>query len=238
LLLPARALAAGEYELNDSRDAAYGPLAGGTNYTATFETENDVDWYLFYVKTTAQLDISASSVGKTCGGEEAAFVELLDGDGKRVGGLYSGRPESTKHLLLTLSPGRYYLEATRYGCTGSAYRLRIDPAAAITASRECGEAIVAREAVVPQLGKLAAKLTKKEETLAKASEAVRKMKLMLGRLRAQRASRDRLHAAVRHLAATKKIRSRVTAERDEVAAVAAGVQVAVSTAEGQIAASC
>jgi hypothetical protein len=53
------AFASGEYEPNDTFDTATG-LAGETDYNATFETDNDEDWFVFYLSRPAQVDVSAT----------------------------------------------------------------------------------------------------------------------------------------------------------------------------------
>lgn len=170
LVLAPSARATGEFEPNDSRDTAYGPLEGGKPYTATFETDNDVDWYVFYVKTYSQMDFSAGMVSST---EEfhRAYLRLLDKDGHSLDSFSSGRLNQTEHLLLTLNPGRYYLEVE--GSTKDAYRFQIDPVTAITPSRECGEAIVSKESVGPTLTKVSGELAKNSERLAKPSKEVK-----------------------------------------------------------------
>src|SRR4051794_7902062 len=67
LTLVARARATSEYEPNDSRETAYGLLAGGTWYTAGIDTVNDYDWYLFYVKTYSQVEFQATSAPGSTG---------------------------------------------------------------------------------------------------------------------------------------------------------------------------
>lgn len=164
------AWATGEFEPNDNRDTAYGPLEGGMPYTATFETDNDVDWYVFYVKTYSQMDFSATMVSAT-ESFHRAFLELRDKDGHFLDSFASGYLNQTEHLLLTLNPGRYYLEVE--GSTKDTYRLQIDPAAAITANRECGEAIVSKESVGPTLAKVAGELAKNSEALTGPSKEVK-----------------------------------------------------------------
>ncbi len=170
LVLASSASATGEFEPNDNRGQATGPLEGGKTYSATFETENDVDWYVFYIKTYSQMDFSATMT-QSCG-YHAGF-ELRDLDGKPINFFSAGSVNQTNHLLLTLTPGRYYLEATYdRECPKDTYSFRIDPAAAITSNRECGEAIVAKDAVGPQLAKVAGELSKNSEKLAKPSGEV------------------------------------------------------------------
>lgn len=170
LVFAPSALATGEFEPNDSRDTAYGPLEGGKPYAATFETDNDVDWYVFYVKTYSQMDFSATMVSVT-GSSGRAYLRLRDKDGHSLDSFSSGYLNQTEHLLPTLNPGRYYLEVE--GETKDVYRIQIDPAAAITPNRECGEAIVSKESIGPTLTKVAGELAKNSERLAKPSKEVK-----------------------------------------------------------------
>lgn len=198
LAFTANAWATGEFEPNDTRDTASGPLAGGTDYTATFETNNDVDWYLFYLRSYSQMDISATLVS----GCDSAAIELLDKDGKELQYFYSGDVNGeTRHLMTTLAAGRYYFEVHRTGCVGDSYRLRIDPAAAVTANRECGEAIVAKESIGPQLAKVGGELTKVNEKLVKPNEQVAGDEAGLAALKGEwERFLLKWKAAVRHLA--------------------------------------
>lgn len=186
LVFSSSAWATGEFELNDSRDTAYGPLEGGKSYAATFETENDNDWYVFYIRTYSQMDFSATAVGaSTCA---RADFDLLDKDGKVINGFDSGYINETNHLQVTLDAGRYYFEVeSNYGgCNGDVYSFRIDPAAAVTPSRECGEAIVSKQAVGPQLAKVAGELSKNSERLAKPTEMVRADEAVLAAISTKR----------------------------------------------------
>lgn len=135
LALAPSALASGEFEPNDTRETAHGPLAGGGDYTATFETDNDVDWYLFYVRSYSQMDISSSwtrSSRSWC--RWYTELELLDKDGKEITDFSPGSVGTINHLQITLDAGRYFLRAANPGrsCNGDSYRFRIDPAPAIT----------------------------------------------------------------------------------------------------------
>lgn len=170
------ALAAGEYELNDSRETAHGPLAGGTFYTAGIETVNDVDWYVFYVRTHSQVEFTASAAAKE--GPESYFY-LYDRDGGSITGccgsaisVYS--MDVLKRYSITMTPGRYYLRVG--GGKGARYKFRIDPAPSLTTSRECGEAIVAKDLVAPQLAAVAQDLAENAEELATKAAAVQAAK--------------------------------------------------------------
>lgn len=173
LVFAPSASATGEFEPNDSRDTAYGPLEGGKSYTATFETENDVDWYIFYVKTYSQMDFTASEV-TNCQFHSVVF-RLVDKDGKFVESFVAGPVNQVNHMRLTLNPGRYYFEVPNPRCENEndVYRFQIDPAASVTSNRECGEAIVSKESVGPTLTKVAGELVKNGERLAKPSKEVK-----------------------------------------------------------------
>lgn len=254
------AQAAGEYEPNDTREAAYGPLAGGTDYTATFETDNDVDWYVFYIKTYSQMDFSATHVKENTQDNCYAGIELLDKDGKEIDSFSPGPVNQVFHLRLTMNPGRYYLAVG--GCTGDRYRFRIDPAASITTSRECGEAIVAKDAVAPLLATVNEDLAKNGEALATTAQAVHEAKRQLrraskkaqrlkkrlkqikqpGKRRRVRSKLRQTRSAVRsarsQLDEAKAERRPVWKERHDLEAIAGQHQQAIISAEGQMATYC
>ncbi len=54
------ALASGEYEPNDSFNTAAGPIMSGGPISATIETENDEDYYFFYLPQRTQLQYRLS----------------------------------------------------------------------------------------------------------------------------------------------------------------------------------
>lgn len=178
------AQAKGEYEINDTRESAHGPLAGGKWHTAEIETENDVDWYYFYVKTYSQMEFLSTMV--KAGGTYCSRVvfSMYDKDGNDLGGadyFYSGSLEETGRFPLTMNPGRYYLKVD--SCTKDRYKFKIDPDAAITTNRECGEAIVARDSVGPALAEVTADLNETNNSLAAANAVVRSSKLELAKLK-------------------------------------------------------
>lgn len=213
-VLASSAMGANEYEQNDNRDTAYGPLAGGVAYTATFETENDEDWYLFYVKTYSQLDFSATSIGSGCAASWSS-MDLLDLDGEFIDTFNPGGLNETNHLRLTLNPGRYYLAIGDYEdkCTTDRYRFRIDPAASLTTSRECGEAIVARDAIAPALATVNEELAENRAELAVRAAAVHEAKKALRQ--ASRKAR-RLNQKVKRLAEHSRIDRRLNRARGEL----------------------
>lgn len=265
LTIAASAQAAGEYEPNDSRDTSYGPLAGGTWYTASFETDNDVDWYVFYIKTYSQMDFSAGLVSTCSNCVDEPVLSLYDKDGHFIDDFYSGDLNEVRHLYLTLTPGRYYFEVN-FADTGDRYKFRIDPAASITTNRECGEAIVAKDAVTPQLAEANQALAKKAEEVAAKATVVHEAKQELGhaskkaqRLRAKVKRLRRLHRsgwylnrtraklrqvrievqnAVEDLTRAEEERKPVWEEKRNLETLAGQRQQEIANAEGQIAAHC
>lgn len=122
--LPSMALGA-PYEPNDSRAQAYGPLTGGTTYTAESENSLDDDWYYFYVNNQRQIEIQTDS-------ETDCFfpVSLHDADGNQL--MYAYRSKGKTHYIRYTAPsaGLYYLkEPGREGCK---YSFKINPADAVT----------------------------------------------------------------------------------------------------------
>lgn len=136
----ATAGAAGEYEPNDTILTTYGPLLGGTPYIGTIETENDTDWFRFYLGQRVQFDLSAISVTP----EGGFTLRLDDGNGHRIRHLHFGSDKVIEHILLTLPAGKYLIEIE--GRLGAQYRFQLDPAEALVSSDACGEAIAARAA--------------------------------------------------------------------------------------------
>lgn len=190
LLLAGVAYGKGEYEPNDSRATAAGPLAGGTTYTATRETDNDVDWYRFYVKTYSQMDFWATidKSSPDCSSYSYTYMKLYDKDGEELdaSGLYPNSTDVTEHLLITLNPGRYYLRVneTTY-CTEERYSFGIKPASALTASEQCGEAIIARNESAPELAKLTGLIANNGNSLAKVDGVIAKQQAQLDALTRQ-----------------------------------------------------
>lgn len=179
LSLAAQAQAKGEYEPNDSRETAYGPLTGGKEYVAEIDTENDVDWYLFYVKTYSQVTFTATMT-KVPSEYCEVYLQLYDQDGEEIDDtfFFAGTVNQDKKFHLTMSPGRYYLKIE--GCPpGDRYRFKIDPASALTSSRECGEAILARNDAAPELVKVTGLIANNTNSLAKVDGVIAKQNARL-----------------------------------------------------------
>lgn len=115
------------YEPNDSLLTGFGPLANNSTYTAALETENDVDFYYFYVTTpsTAQLTFTLTNLG---GGEPYAELEgdVTDSHGDWVATIGSYiEPSDYATASVSLTAGKYYVEVDPEfsGEYGESYRL-------------------------------------------------------------------------------------------------------------------
>jgi hypothetical protein len=117
--------AAAPYEPNDSFLQATGPMVGGQNYEGAIETSNDVDWFYFNVNGQRQYDITLTSVS----GSGCYDQDLYDSEGAYItDGSWDGL---NSHILRTSpSSAQYAVKVT--GTTSCKYRLRIDPADALT----------------------------------------------------------------------------------------------------------
>jgi len=238
LSITALAGAAAEFEPNDSRETAAGPLAGGTDYAAGFETNNDVDWYVFYLRAYSQMDFSAANTAG-CSYSEP-YIRLLDKDGKFVESFYGGEINQVNHLRTTLAAGRYYFEISdsSSSCVGDRYKIRIDPAAAVTASPVCGEAIVAREAVTPELAKVAEQIGYVNGVVAKRTEKVTIARKRLKRLKAHRASRYAKRDARHDLTAAQVSLAKILEKRASFEALNGQLTASLNTANVQITSAC
>jgi len=123
------------YEPNDSFYQATGPLVGGQDYDGAIETENDVDYFYFNVAGQRQLDISLTNLDND-GQYRCVKAMPLDVDQKIFGGgsVTACSGSGTKHKLLSTSGSmQLVLQITRdWG--GHSYRLRVDPADALTSA--------------------------------------------------------------------------------------------------------
>lgn len=111
------------YEPNDSLLTAYGPLTINQTYTAAIETENDLDYFYFYVTTpsTAQVTITLKSLG---GPENAAgtYLGLENAQGDGIGeDADVGQAGQTSTINQTLSAGKYLVKVGPNGRYGASY---------------------------------------------------------------------------------------------------------------------
>lgn len=174
-LISARtAQAAGEYELNDSYNTAYGPISSGTSYTAGFETQNDVDHYYFYLPSLTQVRYN---LAVPSGNELGVALDIehadLDGGADSVSDLYV-RPGQTGSGAVTLERGKYFVVfCGAISCNdedvGDRYTFRLDPAG-ITSTYEpfataCANAHPAVELAAKKFDRVRAKLGKTRNRL-------------------------------------------------------------------------
>lgn len=129
------ASADGEYEPNDSITQTAGPLVAGVSYTATQDTDNDVDWYRFYTGGQVQLTVTGTLV-LADSSFSGCNIELRDRKGRNLNEvtIYEGEFSDMKQTLYR--PGIYYLQV-ECGYTGDRYRFSLTPASA-TVSEACG----------------------------------------------------------------------------------------------------
>ena len=129
-LLAVSAGAAHAAEPDNSYDTAT-PMAGATDYEGDLASMGDEDWLTFTAGITGKARITLTMTANTCS-STAMFVRVMDGGFDQVEVLYGG-PTPTTVDLDVVTNARYYLQAGG-GCTGTTYRLRVDPAGAVKSS--------------------------------------------------------------------------------------------------------
>lgn len=124
-------------EPNETPGQAIGPLAANVNYVGSHDTDNDQDWFYFYVpRGTHQLDISVTSPSSAaCDGEVTLFGTASDQTSLAQA---SADPFRFRHITRTVTgPTQYYLRAGVDGysnCLGARWQFRIETPDAVTAS--------------------------------------------------------------------------------------------------------
>jgi hypothetical protein len=118
------AVAQPPYEPNDSLLTGYGPLANNSTYQATLETENDVDYYYFYVTTlsSAQLTFTVTNLGGGASYTELD-AELTDSHGNWITTLANdveAADYGTKSV--SLEAGKYYVRVENESHYGESYK--------------------------------------------------------------------------------------------------------------------
>lgn len=97
------------YEPNDDAATAFGPLFNLQSYSASLETENDADYYYFYVTTPATSQVKIH-VDYTSGGGiyDEVYVDILDSDQDGIGSneMYKG---DSADVSVSLGAGKYYV---------------------------------------------------------------------------------------------------------------------------------
>lgn len=123
-------------EPNESQDQAQGPLRGGVNYAGASDTDNDEDWFVFYLTPGVhQMDLSVTAPARICGyyddQDDQPSIQLVGTDTGFYDDSASASPDTFDHINASLSgPGPYYLSA-KGGCLGGQWQLRLEPADAL-----------------------------------------------------------------------------------------------------------
>lgn len=180
LLVPATALAAGEYELNDDRESAYGPIAEAVTYTAGLETDDDQDWFYFYVTKPSQLDITVRALNDPGCGSYIFQFDLYQDRGRRIDAVNPELIGYDEHIRRTVDRGRYFVQSDA-GCTGNRFRFTVASNGNITASEACGQAVVRKVRIGSEVKRIKAKIKR-----ARSGPKRRKLKKILRALRVDR----------------------------------------------------
>lgn len=114
------------YEPNDSLLTAYGPLGLNQTYTAAMETENDRDFFYFYVTSpsSSQVSVTIKDLGGGLHSYNGAYFEIQDSHGNGIsegGGVNNVGDYRTVNV--TLTAGKYYVEVEPDGGYSASYSL-------------------------------------------------------------------------------------------------------------------
>lgn len=165
---PAASAAQPPYEPNDTLLTAYGPLGLNQTYTAALETENDKDYFFFYVSslTSSQVSLTIKDLGGGKTPYNGAAFEIEDSHGSGI--TYSHEVEQVgdySTVNITLTAGKYYVEvqpengySANYSLTTGGTEGAFGAYAPIAA--QCAAATASVVAVQAELGKAEAKLKK------------------------------------------------------------------------------
>ena len=123
--------ASGEYEPNDSFNAAWGPIAAGHVYSGALETTNDEDYFYFYVPRQTQLQYSFS---ETDDKDTYLCAELYQQTATGPNSIYGSGltvdSGETGYGAVTLSRGKYYFVVNCPGAIGEPYSFQLGPVGA------------------------------------------------------------------------------------------------------------
>jgi hypothetical protein len=163
------------YEPNDSLLTAYGPLTLNQTYTAAMETENDRDFFYFYVNSlsSAQVNVTIKDLGGGQHPENGVSFEIQDSHGSSVSGGVVSNVGNYKTVNVTLTAGKYYIEvgpeegySASYSLTTGGTEGAFGEYAPIAA--QCASATASVVTVQGELGKAEAKLKKAGARLRRA----------------------------------------------------------------------
>lgn len=205
------------YEPNDSFITGSGPLTAGITYSAGFETDNDEDYYFFYVPQRTQMFFTLTA---TSGSDEDSLVcgivvrqtlrdySDVDGSSLRV---YRG---TSKTSSITLDRGKYFYNA-HCPNAGETYTLRISPPGSTSTYQPFAAACASANGTVEPA----------RARLASAKRKLRSAKRKLSRARRRRARRSTVRALKRRV---RKAERQVRSGRRAFNSANAGVRRACS----------
>ncbi|MGN6190497.1 MAG: hypothetical protein ACTHOE_16525 [Conexibacter sp.] len=189
-------------EPNEFPDQAFGPLAGGTPYAGSIDTQNDEDWFYFFTGGASALDISLTGTSDVCTPDAALYAADQPSDSLASATVDTNQ---TSHMTYTATgPEKFLIKVDDY-CTGGTYQLRVDPATAIVSALPT---IAPPPIVTPQRPK--GSCTRARRAVRHWGAAIRRTKstLRLARLRTVRKALKRKLAAERRT--LRRARDRVT----------------------------
>jgi bacillolysin/thermolysin len=109
------------YEPNDTRTAAYGPITSGTTYNSYIYTSNDVDYYYFDIANTGSINVT---LGNLAGDYD---LYLYNSAGTQLSKSENGSTTSESITYSATATGRYYVRVVGYNgvySTSKAYALK------------------------------------------------------------------------------------------------------------------
>lgn len=109
---PSASAAQPPFEPNDSLLTAYGPLGLNQTYTAAMETENDRDFFYFYVTSpsSSQVSVTIKDLGGGLHSYNGAAFEIEDSHGGYISGAEVSNIGDYRTVNVTLTAGKYYIE--------------------------------------------------------------------------------------------------------------------------------
>jgi hypothetical protein len=112
-------------EPNETPGQAVGPLGANINYVGAKETENDEDWFFFWVPSgTHQVEISTTAPASSCGSYIRLYTDSLDSSADSA---YAGQSSFSRISQTLTGPAKYYISATTDDCAlGQRWQLRIE----------------------------------------------------------------------------------------------------------------
>jgi hypothetical protein len=207
--------AAQTYESNDGYLSAYGPIMADTAYSAALETENDQDYYFFYVPQRTQMFFSLTMTNTPPNGDYSICSEVT----QQTHAGYSSIDDTeltvgegqTRTAAITLGRGKYFFSVY---CSDAVetYSFRITPPGTTSTYEPfAAQCAAAHGPVVAANAKLVA-----------ANQKLNRNRRKLARARARGARRATL----------RRLKNRVRTARREISAARSDFRSAVAAEQG------